>query len=58
MKLRISLSEKNGEIRGKVECEGDNWFMMESLALIVETLSERSGVPSKEVLEDLKRMVQ
>ena len=58
MKLRISLSEKDGEIRGKIECEGDGVFTLESLALIVETLAARSGVAPSELLEDLKGVVK
>ena len=38
-KLRISLTEKGGEIKGKIESEGPLYFTLESLALSIEKLA-------------------
>ena len=57
-KMRISLTEKNGEIRGKIECSGDGLFMIEALAQVVESLAQYYGVPPVELLNDLKGVVK
>ena len=38
-KLHISLVEKNGEIRGTIQSEGDGVFRFEALALVIEKLA-------------------
>lgn len=57
MKLRISLTQKQDELRGKIECQGDGAFMLECIALAVSTLSKDYGVTPLEMLEDLKGLV-
>ena len=39
-KLRISLTEKDGEIKGKIEADGDSLFVFECLLEIIETLAK------------------
>ena len=56
-KMRVSLSQKDGEIKGIVESHGDGLFMLECLALIVETLAKKVGVPPEEVARDLHSVV-
>ena len=53
-KLHISLVEKNGEIRGTIQSEGDGVFRFEALALVIEKLASDLKVPPKELLNDLK----
>jgi hypothetical protein len=57
-KMRISLTEKNGEIRGKIEFSGDGLFMLESLAQVIESLAKNRGIPPRELLNDLKGVVK
>ena len=57
-KMRISLTEKNGEIRGKIECSGDGLFILEAVAQIIESLAKDYGVPPVELLNDLKGVVK
>ena len=52
-KLRVSLVEKAGVIRGKIETDSDALFVLECLAVIVEQVSRRSGIDSLEVASDL-----
>lgn len=51
--MRVSLSEKQGEIRGVIGWDGDAMFAMECAALILEQISKKSGVPLDEVVRDL-----
>ena len=53
-KLRISLVEKNGEIRGTIQSEGDGVFRFEALALVIEKLAGDWKVTPQELLSDLK----
>ena len=46
-KLRISLTEKEeGEIKGKIEADGDSLFVFECLLEIIETLA-KGAVPRR-----------
>lgn len=56
-KMRISLTEKNGEIRGKIECSGEGLFMLEALAEIVDVLAGDYGIHPHTLLNDLKGLV-
>ena len=42
-KLRVILTEKNGEIKGKIEADGDSLFVFECLLEIIETLAKGRG---------------
>ena len=53
MKLRISLTQDKADIKGTIELARDPAFVLEALALIVETVAQRSEVSVKEVLEDV-----
>ena len=47
-KLRISLTEKEeGDVKGKIEADGDSLFVFECLLEIIETLAKgaRVGCP-------------
>lgn len=54
--MRISLSEKSGEIKGTISSQGDGLFCLEALSMIVETFARSAGVPVKEYLDDLKQI--
>jgi hypothetical protein len=56
-KMRVSLIEKNGELRGTIESHGDALFMLECLALIVESLAKKAGLSKEEVARDLLSVV-
>ena len=56
-KLRISLVEKNGEIRGTIQSEGDGVFRFEALALVIEKLAADLKVQPTELLNDLRRYI-
>jgi len=56
-KLRISLVEKNGEIRGTIQSEGDGVFRFEALALVIEKLAADCYVTTDELLNDLQRYI-
>ena len=53
-KIRISLTEQHGEIRGTIQSEGDGVFRFEALALVIEKLAADCRVPPDELLNDLK----
>ena len=53
-KLRISLTEKEeGEIKGKIEADGDSLFVFECLLEIIETLAEGRGLDAHDLVRDL-----
>jgi hypothetical protein len=53
-KLRISLTEKEeGEIKGKIEADGDSLFVFECLLEIIETLAKARGLDARELVRDL-----
>jgi hypothetical protein len=56
-RMRISLSQRGEEIRGTVELPGDGTFVLEGLALVIETLARKVGVPVDEVVRDLYSVV-
>lgn len=51
-KLRISLTEKNGEIKGSIQCDGDGVFRLECLALVIDNFAKSAGVPVEELCRD------
>ena len=53
-KLRISLTEKEeGEIKGKIEADGDSLFVFECLLEIIETLAKARNLDARELVRDL-----
>ena len=53
-KLRISLTEKEeGEIKGKIEADGDSLFVFECLLEIIETLANGRGLDAHDLVRDL-----
>ena len=53
-KLRISLTEKEeGEIKGKIEADGDSLFVFECLLEIIETLAKARKLDARELVRDL-----
>jgi len=56
--MRVSLVQKGDEIRGTITSEGGALFMLEALALIVEQIASKAGVPAAEVVQDLYSLVQ
>ena len=57
-KLRISLTEKEeGEIKGKIEADGDSLFVFECLLEIIETLAKARKLDAREFVRDLYGML-
>lgn len=52
-KLRISLSERNSEIKGTVNSECDAAFALESVSLVIQTLAKKFGVTDDEFINDV-----
>ena len=53
-KLRISITEKEeGEIKGKIEADGDSLFVFECLLEIIETLAKARKLDARELVRDL-----
>ena len=52
-KLRVSLTEKNGEIKGKIEADGDSLFVFECLLEVIETLARARGLNAHDLVRDL-----
>ena len=53
-KLRISLTEKEeGDVKGKIEADGDSLFVFECLLEIIETLAKGRGLDARELVRDL-----
>ena len=53
-KLRISPTEKEeGEIKGKIEADGDSLFVFECLLEIIETLAKARKLYARELVRDL-----
>ena len=53
-KLRIRLTEKEeGEIKGKIEADGDSLFVFECLLEIIETLAKARKLDARELVRDL-----
>ena len=58
-KLRISLTEKEeGEIKGKIEADGDSLFVFECLLEIIETLAKARKLDARELVRDLYGMLK
>lgn len=55
-KIRISLSDKDGELKGQIETPGDPAFVLEAMTLVVETISQKWEVPINQVLEDIWKL--
>lgn len=55
--MRISLTERNGEVRGTIESHGDKLFYLEALALIIETFASDVNLPPSDVLDDVRRLI-
>lgn len=53
MKLRATLTEQRGEIKGTVECGPDPAFNLEAVLLIIERVAETHKVPVSEVIQDV-----
>ena len=51
-KMRISLTEKNGEVRGTIQSDGDGVFRLECLAAVIDNLAKSAGVPPEELCRD------
>ena len=51
-KMRVSLAEKSGEIKGTIQCDGDGVFLLECVAAILEKLAASVGVPPEELCRD------
>ena len=51
-KLRISLTEKRGEIKGSIQCDGDGVFRLECLALVIDNFAKAAGVQAEELCRD------
>lgn len=49
-KMRVSLSQQQDELKGKIELEGDAAFMLECLALQAETLAKQFKVTAPELV--------
>lgn len=52
-RIRISLVERNNEIKGTIATEGDGLFMLEAFVLIIETYANKTGVPANDVVQDI-----
>lgn len=57
LKMRVSLSQRGDEIGGTVELPRDGVFVLEGLALVVETFARQHGVTPDEVVRDLYSIV-
>lgn len=57
-RMRISFTEQRGEIKGKVDIEGDGTFALEGLAQVVHTLATRHELSVDEVMQDLYAIVK
>jgi hypothetical protein len=57
MKMLISLSQKGDEIKGTVELPADPAFILEGLAIVVETFAQLAGVTPDAVVRDLYSIV-
>ena len=53
MKFRASLTDKGGEIHGKVEYQGDYASAKEVLLTTIESISKSFGMTTEDLLKDL-----
>ena len=56
-KLRATFSQRGDEICGTISLDGDQLFALECLALQVENIAKKTGVPPAEVARDLYTLV-
>ena len=54
--MSVSLQERGDEMHGSIRIIGDNIFALEAIAEIIKSLSEKSGVPVDEVIQDVYRV--
>ncbi len=52
-KMRISLSDKGGDIHGKVEVEGNYAFTKEALLIVMEAVARPFGMSAKDLIIEL-----
>ena len=53
-RLFIDLKENcNGEVTGPVKLAADNAFNLEALSVVIQIMSESSGVPAVEICRDI-----
>ena len=56
-KMRVSLVQRDNEIRGTIELCKDGVFVLEGLAMVVEQFARQHNVPPAEVVQDLYSIV-
>ena len=56
-KMRVSLVQRDNEIRGTIELCKDGVFVLEGLAMVVEQFARQHNVPPEEVARDLYSIV-
>ena len=52
-KLRISLTESGGDIKGAIQIDGDGAFVIEALAEVIKSYASKTGVAEHEILTDV-----
>lgn len=57
-KYRATFTEANGELKGTISSDGDMAFVLECIAEQVARVSQRSGVPVRDVLTDIYRIAE
>ena len=55
-KMRISLSEDRGDIKGVIALPSDGSFVLEGLLMVLGAFSRARGMKTTEVLQDLFTM--
>ena len=56
-KMRVSLVQRDNEIRGTIELCKDGVFVLEGLAMVVEQFARQHNVHPEEVARDLYSIV-
>lgn len=56
-RMRATFSQRGDEICGTISVEGDQLFVLECLALQVENIAKKLGLPPTEVARDLYSLV-
>lgn len=57
-KLRISLSEQRGHIKGTVELPGDPAFVLDALGIVIDRVAQQFSVTPGDVVRDLYSLCQ
>lgn len=52
-KFRVSMSERNGELKGTVEFPEENLMALECLAAVIEQFAKRTGNTLEETVQHL-----